>query len=70
VIGRFISPDTEGISFNTPQTLNRYSYCDNNPLNRTDPTGHWPNFVNIAKNVFSAVKSAISTAVNAVKAVA
>ena len=40
-IGRFISPDTEGINFSIPQTLNRYSYCLNNPLNRTDPTGHF-----------------------------
>jgi RHS repeat-associated protein len=39
-IGRFISPDTEGIDLTNPQTLNRYSYCLNNPLNRTDPTGH------------------------------
>jgi len=40
-IGRFISPDSEGQQVNNPQTLNRYSYCVNNPLNRTDPTGHW-----------------------------
>lgn len=38
-IGRFISADTEGIQVNNPQTLNRYSYCANNPLNRTDPGG-------------------------------
>ena len=31
-------------NFANPQTLNRYSYCVNNPLNRTDPTGH----VNVA----------------------
>jgi hypothetical protein len=24
-----------------PQYLNRYSYCLNNPLKYTDPTGHW-----------------------------
>ncbi|MGV8074554.1 MAG: hypothetical protein AB2L11_08370 [Syntrophobacteraceae bacterium] len=23
-----------------PQTLNRYSYCRNNPLSYTDPSGH------------------------------
>jgi hypothetical protein len=28
------------------QALNRYSYCFNNPLKYTDPTGHWPNWVN------------------------
>ena len=39
-IGRFISPDTVIQNPANPQTLNRYSYCVNNPLNRTDPTGH------------------------------
>ncbi len=24
-----------------PQSLNRYTYCRNNPLKYTDPTGHW-----------------------------
>jgi RHS repeat-associated protein len=40
-IGRFISPDSTGQKLNDPQTLNRYSYCENNPLRYTDPTGHW-----------------------------
>ena len=39
-IGRFISADTEVQSYGNPQMFNRYSYCSNNPLNRTDPTGH------------------------------
>ena len=39
-IGRFISPDTVIQSLANPQTLNRYSYCGNNPLKYTDPTGH------------------------------
>jgi RHS repeat-associated protein len=40
-IGRFISPDTLVQSFSNPQTLNRYSYCLNNPLKYTDPSGHY-----------------------------
>lgn len=40
VIGRFISPDTIVQAPGDPQTLNRYSYCRNNPLIYTDPTGH------------------------------
>jgi RHS repeat-associated protein len=39
-IGRFISPDTIVPNPANPQSLNRYSYCLNNPLKYTDPTGH------------------------------
>jgi RHS repeat-associated protein len=41
IIGRFISPDSIVQSPANPQTLNRYSYCANNPLIYTDPTGHF-----------------------------
>ncbi|HEY32480.1 MAG TPA: hypothetical protein G4O10_05180 [Dehalococcoidia bacterium] len=44
-IGRFISADTIVQDFANPQTLNRYSYCVNNPLKYTDPTGHFIDFV-------------------------
>jgi RHS repeat-associated protein len=40
IIGRFISPDTVIQSPYNPQTLNRYSYCVNNPMKYTDPSGH------------------------------
>ncbi|MBN2420314.1 MAG: RHS repeat-associated core domain-containing protein [Deltaproteobacteria bacterium] len=39
-IGRFISPDTIIPQPYNPQSLNRYSYCLNNPLRYTDPSGH------------------------------
>jgi RHS repeat-associated protein len=39
-IGRFISPDTIVPSPANPQSFNRYSYCLNNPLKYTDPSGH------------------------------
>jgi RHS repeat-associated protein len=38
-IGRFMSPDPVGGSLRDPQTLNRYSYVRNSPLQATDPTG-------------------------------
>jgi RHS repeat-associated protein len=39
-IGRFISPDTVIPNPANPQCFNRYSYCLNNPLKFTDPSGH------------------------------
>jgi RHS repeat-associated protein len=40
LIGRFISADTVIQSMANPQCLNRYSYCLNNPLKYSDPSGH------------------------------
>ncbi|MDO8662670.1 MAG: RHS repeat-associated core domain-containing protein [Candidatus Omnitrophota bacterium] len=40
-IGRFITADTIVQAPYNPQTLNRYTYCGNNPINYVDPTGHW-----------------------------
>jgi len=39
-IGRFITADSIVQNPLDPQTLNRYTYCRNNPLIYTDPTGH------------------------------
>ena len=39
-IGRFISPDIIVPQPYNPQSLNRYSYCLNNPLIYNDPSGH------------------------------
>ncbi|GIE94647.1 FG-GAP-like repeat-containing protein [Paractinoplanes rishiriensis] len=39
-IGRFISPDNVVADIGRPQTLNRYAYTTNNPVNRVDPSGH------------------------------
>ncbi|MFA5144020.1 MAG: toxin TcdB middle/N-terminal domain-containing protein [Candidatus Omnitrophota bacterium] len=39
--GRFIQPDTIIQAPFDPQSLNRYSYCRNNPINYIDPTGHF-----------------------------
>jgi len=40
VMGRFITPDTIIPDPFNPQSLNRYAYCQNNPLIYTDPSGH------------------------------
>ncbi|MBU0994093.1 MAG: RHS repeat-associated core domain-containing protein [Proteobacteria bacterium] len=55
-IGVFITADTIVPDWTDPQTLNRYSYCYNNPLRYVDPDGH---FI-IAAMIAGAVVSAIS----------
>ena len=39
--GRFTGPDTFGGTADNPQSLNLYSYVNNNPLRAIDPSGHW-----------------------------
>ncbi len=41
VIGRFVTADSMVPDPFNPQSLNRYSYCLNNPVKYIDPTGHW-----------------------------
>ncbi|MBF0484349.1 MAG: RHS repeat-associated core domain-containing protein [Candidatus Omnitrophica bacterium] len=61
-LGRFITPDTIVQSPSNPQTLNRYSYCGNNPVNRVDPSGHkwsWTKFWHAAVGAFVGVVATI-----------
>lgn len=39
-LGRFLTPDSIVSDPSNPQSLNRYAYVMNNPMNYTDPTGH------------------------------
>ena len=39
LLGRFLSPDNYIQSTTNPQNYNRYSYCLNNPLKYSDPSG-------------------------------
>ena len=40
-IGRFTSADTIVPGPGSPQSWDSYAYVNNNPINNTDPTGHW-----------------------------
>jgi RHS repeat-associated protein len=40
-IGRFITRDTFHGFESDPLSLNQYVYSNNNPVNFTDPSGHW-----------------------------
>ena len=53
VLARFTQADTVIPNHTNPQSLNRYSYVDNNPLNYTDPTGHFKlrNFLRAAGKI-------------------
>ena len=55
-IGRFLQADPFVQDFTNQQSLNRYSYLYNNPLNATDPTGHFLEFL-VAGAVFGALGS-------------
>jgi RHS repeat-associated protein len=39
LVGRFLSADTWLGEITRPQSLNRYAYCENNPVSAVDPTG-------------------------------
>jgi RHS repeat-associated protein len=58
-LGRFIQPDTLVQSTSNPQHLNRYSYCENNPVNAIDPSGHFGIIVGI---IVGAIVGAITAA--------
>ena len=53
-LGRFTSPDSIVQAPTDPQTLNRYSYVRDNPLNNTDPTGQsfWSKFFGAIAGIF------------------
>jgi RHS repeat-associated protein len=54
-IGRFLSPDSVIPNISNPQSLNRYSYCYNNPLKMVDPSGHMPiELLNLISEAYNA----------------
>ncbi|MBF0559297.1 MAG: FG-GAP repeat protein, partial [Nitrospirae bacterium] len=62
ILCRFTSPDSIGQNIHDPQSLNRYSYCLNNPLTYTDPSGHftWKKFF---KSVLGGIVGGIIAAI-------
>ena len=64
IMGRFLSPDPYMQAPDLTQGLNRYSYCLNNPLSLTDPSGYsW-----LSDNWRSLVGAAVGIAVGALTA--
>ncbi len=71
-LGRFTQPDTIVQAPSDPQSLNRYSYCRNNPIKFIDPTGHffkklWKKikraFGKIVRKIIAPIAAAITTIV-------
>ncbi len=60
-LGRFISADTIVQNPSDPQTLNRYSYTANNPINRIDLDGHKFSLGNLIKGIGIAIVGAVLT---------
>ncbi|MEW5757990.1 MAG: toxin TcdB middle/N-terminal domain-containing protein [Candidatus Omnitrophota bacterium] len=63
-LARFITPDPTTQKIYDPQDFNRYSYCRNNPLKYTDPTGlGWKDFwKKIFKPLIAAVLAIVTVA--------
>lgn len=61
VLGRFFSPDPYVQSPDFTQSFNRYSYCFNNPLKYTDPTGEIA-FETVAFGLFNMASSMLRAA--------
>ena len=40
-MGRFLTRDTYTGEEDEPLSLHLYTYCENDGVNMTDPTGHW-----------------------------
>ena len=57
-VGRFISPASVISGANgSLQGFNLYAYCFNNPVNMTDETGHWPEWMEkAAKGICNAAE--------------
>ena len=57
--GRFITRDTYRGELNKPDTQHLYAYCENNPINYVDPSGHkrtkfsWNKAYKLVKNIMN-----------------
>ena len=63
-LGRFLSPDPYVQAPDFSQNFNRYSYCFNNPLKYTDPTGEWALIDDL---IVAIVGGVVNVVVNAVQ---
>ncbi|OGX27486.1 MAG: hypothetical protein A3D10_04125 [Omnitrophica WOR_2 bacterium RIFCSPHIGHO2_02_FULL_48_11] len=61
-LARFITPDMVVQDPTDPQTLNRYSYVSNNPINRVDPDGRsWKKFFKAIFDTFKFIHNPVQS---------
>jgi RHS repeat-associated protein len=48
--GRFLSQDTWTVNYNNPIELNRYGYAAGNPVNLSDPSGNFAEYISLNLN--------------------
>lgn len=58
---RFTTQDTLVGEPTDPLSLNRYTYCINNPLKYYDPTGYWPQGIS---NIFNTAQNFVNSVLN------
>ncbi|MGT2716677.1 RHS repeat-associated core domain-containing protein [Streptococcus respiraculi] len=69
--GTFLTEDSYQGEATDPLSQNRYAYVHNNPVNYTDPSGHfWKSLKKAASAAWNGVKKAASSSWNTVKTVA
>lgn len=57
--GRFLTEDTYRGEYEDVGKWHLYAYCDNNPVNYVDPSGHWKKFNDIKKDKSKKAKKVI-----------
>jgi RHS repeat-associated protein len=58
--GRFLSADSFLGHLAEPETLNRYGYVDGDPVNRTDPTGHDGDLLELLADITARTKAYVT----------
>jgi RHS repeat-associated protein len=59
LLGRFVQPDATVPDVETPQSLNRYTYALNDPLQYVDPSGHFPFLAILASALISGAEGSM-----------
>jgi len=63
LLGRFLSPDPYVQMPENPQNFNRYSYCLNNPLKYTDPSGEYFGIDDLVAGVIGGTINLVANAI-------